>query len=157
MLRGGPADGCVDDTGLRDADGAIVRNGEQSREDSATDRTCGLCGRLLTGESASREHVIPNAIGGRKCVSNFLCVAYNSTTGSDWDDELVRQLRPLCTMLNVKRARGRNRPFVVETVSDRRLTLNPDGSMGIAEALYEAQELAGKTTVKMHAKTRCAN
>ena len=56
-------------------------------------------------------------------------------------------------MLNVKRARGRNRPFVVETVSDRRLTLNPDGSMGIAERLYEAQELAGKTTVKMHART----
>ena len=56
-------------------------------------------------------------------------------------------------MLNVKRARGRNRPFVVETVSDRRLTLNPDGSMGIAEPLFEAQELAGKTTVKMHART----
>ena len=56
-------------------------------------------------------------------------------------------------MLNVKRARGRNRPFVVETVSDRRLTLNPDGSMGIAEPLFEAQEFAGKTTVKIHART----
>ena len=88
-----------------------------------------------------------------KCVSNFLCVACNSTTGSEWDNELIRQLRPLCTMLNVKRAHGRNRPFVVETVSDRRLTLNPDGSMGIAEPLFEAQELAGKTTVKMHART----
>ena len=86
-------------------------------------------------------------------MSNFLCVACNSTTGSEWDDELVRQLTPLCTMLNVKRARGRNRPFVVETVTDRRLTLDPDGWMTIAEPLFEAQELAGKTTVKIRART----
>ena len=135
------------------AEGAIVRNEDQAREDSAIDSTCGLCGTALTGENSSREHVIPNAIGGRKCVSNFLCAACNSTTGSEWDDELVRQLGPLCTMLNVKRARGRNRPIVVETVSDRRLTLNPDGSMGIAVPLFEAQELAGKTSVKMRART----
>lgn len=86
-------------------------------------------------------------------MSNFLCAACNSTTGAEWDDELVRQLTPLCTMLNVKRARGRNRPFVVETVSDRKLTLNPDGSMTIAKPLFEAQELAGETAVKMHART----
>ena len=153
MLRGSPADGCVDDTGLGEREGTIVKDEHQAPEDRGTGRTCGLCGTALTGENASREHVIPNAIGGRKRVSNFLCVACNSRTGSEWDDELVRQLGPLCTMLNVKRAHGRNRPFVVETVSDRRLTLNPDGSMGIAVPLFEAQELAGKTTVKMHART----
>ena len=130
-----------------------MRDEHQSPEDRGTGRTCGLCGTAVTGENSSREHVIPNAIGGRKRVSNFLCVACNSTTGSEWDNELIRQLRPLCTMLNVKRARGRNRPFEVETVSDRKLTLNPDGSMGIAEPLFEEQELADKTTVKMRART----
>ena len=130
-----------------------MRDEHQAPEDSGAGRTCGLCGTALTGKNSSREHVIPNAIGGRKCVSNFLCVACNSTTGAEWDDELVRQLTPLCTMLNVKRARGQNRPFVVETVSDRKLNLNPDGSMTIAKPLFEAQELAGKTAVKMHART----
>ena len=130
-----------------------MRDEHQSPEDRGTGRTCGLCGTALTGENSSREHVIPNAIGGRKRVSNFLCVACNSTTGSEWDNELIRQFRPLCTMLNVKRARGRNRPFEVETVSDRKLTLNPDGSMGIAEPLFEEQELADKTTVKIRART----
>lgn len=125
----------------------------QSHEDNAIGGTCGLCGTSLTGENSSREHVIPNAIGGRKRVSDFLCVACNSTTGSEWDDELVRQLTPLCTMLNVKRSRGRNRAFEVETVSDRRLTLDPDGWMGIAEPLFEAQELAGKTSVRIRART----
>ena len=130
-----------------------MRDEHQAPEDSGAGRTCGLCGTALTRDNSSREHVIPNAIGGRRRVSNFLCVACNSTTGAEWDDELARQLRPLCTMLNVKRARGRNRRFVVETVSDRRLTLNPDGSMDIAEALFEAQDLAGKTAVKIHART----
>ena len=91
--------------------------------------TCALCGRSLTDKNKSREHVFPNALGGRKTVRNFICVKCNSRTGSDWDDELVRQLRPLCTMLNVNRARGRNRQFVVETLSDRKLVVNPDGSM----------------------------
>lgn len=137
---------------MSDAEGTVVRD-EQAPGDRGTGRTCGLCGTSLTGENSSREHVIPNAIGGRKRVSNFLCVACNSTTGSEWDDELVRQLRPLCTMLNVKRARGRNLPFVVETVSDRRLTLDPDGWMGITKPLLKEQELAGKTTVKIRART----
>ncbi|MYK32635.1 MAG: HNH endonuclease [Boseongicola sp. SB0670_bin_30] len=131
----------------------IVRDEHQALEESGADGICGLCGTALTGENSSREHIIPNAIGGRKRVSNFLCTPCNSTTGSEWDDELVRQLTPLCTMLNVKRSRGRNRSFVVETVSDRKLTLDSDGTMGIADPLFEAHELAGKTTVQIRART----
>ena len=125
----------------------------QSRGGNAIGMTCAFCGISLTGENASREHIFPNAIGGRKSVGNFLCVACNSRTGSEWDDELVRQFKPLCTMLNVSRARGQNRRFVVETVSGRRLDLNPDGSMTIAEPLFEAQELDGNTAVKIRART----
>ena len=153
MLRGGPADGSVDDTGLRDAEGAIVRNEDQAREDSAIDRTCGLCGTALTGENSSREHVFPIAIGGRKSVCNFLCRACNNRAGTEWDYELVRQLRPLCTMLNIRRTRRRNLPFVVETVSDRKLAVHPDGSMTIAEPRPEMQEVDGKTVVKVRAGT----
>ena len=115
--------------------------------------TCALCGISLTGENASREHVFPNAIGGRKSVGNFLCRACNNRTGTEWDNELVRQLRPLCTMLNVRRARRRNLPFVVETVSGRKLAVNPDGSMIIEKPRFEEQELDGKTVVKIHART----
>ena len=154
MLGAAFADGGRDHAGVAGIrKGVIVTGDHQAREDNATGMKCALCGMSLTGENASREHVFPNAIGGRKRVGNFLCVACNSRTGSDWDDELVRQFRPLCTMLNVNRARGRNRRFVVETVSDRRLALNPDGSMTIAEPLFEAQELDGKTAVKIRART----
>ena len=125
----------------------------ESRLDGAIGRTCALCGTSLTSENASKEHVFPNAIGGRKSIANFLCVACNSRTGSEWDDELVRQLRPLCTMLNVKRAHGRNRQFVVETLSGRKLAVNPDGSLTIARRRPDVQKLDGKTVVKISVGT----
>ena len=137
----------------RDTEGAIVTAEHQSREDGAIGMTCALCGISLTGENASREHVFPIAIGGRKSVGNFLCRACNNRTGTAWDNELVRQFRPLCTMLNVRRARRRNLPFVVETVSGRKLAVNPDGSMTIEKPRFEPQELDGKTVVKIHART----
>ena len=138
---------------LRDAEGAIVTAEHQSREDGAIGVMCALCGSSLTCDNASREHVFPIAIGGRKSVGNFLCRACNNRTGTEWDNELVRQFRPLCTMLNVRRARRRNLPFVVETVSGRKLAVNPDGSMTIERPRFEPQELDGKTVVKIHART----
>ena len=125
----------------------------RSQEVKRSSARCALCGTSLTGKNATREHVFPNAIGGRKKVSNFLCIACNSTTGNEWDSELVRQFRPLCTMLNVSRERGENRRFDVETVGGKKLTLKPDGSMTIAEPLFESQELDGNTAVKIHART----
>ena len=115
--------------------------------------TCALCGRWLTEENKSREHVFPNALGGRMTVRNFICVNCNSRTGSDWDNELVRQLHPLCTMLNVNRARGRNRQFVVETLSGRKLVVNPDGSMTTAEPVFKARERDDRTEVTVRART----
>ena len=88
-----------------------------------------------------------------RTVDNFICSDCNSKTGADWDATLIEQLRPLCTMLNVKRSRGRNRPFVVETISDRKLAVNPDGSMTIAEPVFEERQLDSKSEVKIHART----
>ena len=56
-------------------------------------------------------------------------------------------------MLNVNRAHGRNQHFVVETLSDRKLVVNPDGSMTIAKPVFETRERGGRTEVKMQART----
>ena len=123
------------------------------RERDARTMPCAFCGATLTNSNTSREHVFPNAIGGRKTVDNFICSNCNNKTGEDWDATLVEQLRPLCTMLNVNRPRGRNRQFVVETISDRKLAVNPDGSMTIAEPVFEKRQLDGKSEVKINART----
>ena len=114
---------------------------------------CALCAQRLTDSNASKEHIIPNAIGGRKKVSNFICKNCNCRTGHNWDIELVNQLKPLCTMLNIKRERGNNKPITVETVNSRKLDLNPDGSMTIAKPEFRRQDLGDKTEYKIKARS----
>ena len=45
-------------------------------------KTCWLCDRELT---ETREHIIPESMGGRKTVRGFICRNCNSETGHDWD------------------------------------------------------------------------
>lgn len=74
-------------------------------------RHCGICGELLTDRNDSREHVIPNALGGRRVVRGFLCGPCNNQTGDEWDAPLVRKLQPFCILLGVRRTRGSVRPM----------------------------------------------
>lgn len=55
--------------------------------DSDSPSLCILCSTRLTGETDSGEHIIPDAIGGRKAVRGFICKDCNSRTGTDWDAE----------------------------------------------------------------------
>jgi len=61
------------------------------------------------------EHIIPQAIGGRLKAA-LLCEHCNSTTGRQIDAVLTDQLRPIATILNVRRERGENQPFRVTQV-----------------------------------------
>ena len=139
--------------GCEDSERAIMTVELQSRECNASRMACAFCGTSLTAEHTSREHVLPNALGGRKTVSNFICVDCNSRTGAGWDKELVQQLRPLCTMLNVNRARGKNQHFVVETTSDRNLVVKPDGSMTIATPVFNERKLDNESKITIRART----
>ena len=158
-LRGRSTPRCVGGSRKTSAGSRTTEVDGDGREDAEEERTastntrCALCGASLMEENASREHVFPNAIGGRKKVRSFLCAACNSKTGHEWDNELVGQLRPLCTMLNVRRERGENRPFDVETVGGRDLTLKPDGSMTIARPVFQPREVDGNAGVRIRART----
>ena len=47
---------------------------------------CWLCDRELT---ETREHIIPESMGGRKTVRGFICRDCNSETGHDWDVAVI--------------------------------------------------------------------
>ena len=119
-----------------------------------SENLCAICGTTLIKSNSSREHVIPNAIGGRKTVGNFICINCNSLTGTQWDNELVNQLKPLCTLLNIKRGRGKNQPIPVETVKGRELILNPDRSMAPLKPVIEEHDLGGKTEINIQARSK---
>lgn len=116
-------------------------------------KLCAFCRTPLTKSNRTKEHIIPNAIGGRKKVINFICRSCNSKTGEKWDAELINQLRPFCTMLDISRARGHNQPFPVETVSGRTLTWNPDGSLTIRRPVFEQRSVDDKKYVTMQARS----
>lgn len=78
---------------------------------------CTLCDEIITPDTDSREHVIPQAIGGGNfSVSGFLCSACNNKTGNEWDAVLAKQLAPWCLWFDVKRSRGSAQPQVFETL-----------------------------------------
>lgn len=114
---------------------------------------CALCKIQLTGKNASKEHIFPNAIGGRRTVKRFICATCNSEFGRKWDADLVRQLMPLCTLLDVKRSRGTNQPFIVERIDGTKLKYHSDGSMSRAEPVCEIDESEDKIEVNIKART----
>ncbi len=90
------------------------------------------CGNLLTKENSTEEHVILNAIGGRRMVKGFICERCNNETGTNWDAELVRQLQPLSLLLGIKRQRGSVPTQEFATSSGGKIRLHSDGRMTTA-------------------------
>ena len=114
---------------------------------------CALCQTSFTAANSTKDHVIPNAIGGRKKVRNFICRRCNSKTGAKWDSELAKQLQPFSTMLNVRRERRGNQPIAVETVSGRKLTWNPDGLLTSYKPTFDQRVENDKTLITIEARS----
>ena len=92
-------------------------------------RLCTLRGCTLTADNDTDEHIIPNAIGGRRKVRGFICRPCNSDSGSEWDNELAKHLNPFSIHLGIKRQRGKVPSQIFPTTSGRRVRVNADGTM----------------------------
>lgn len=68
--------------------------------------TCYNCGTTLNQKNRSAEHIIPNAIGGKKKAYNLLCSACNKHYGQTIDQVLANQLGPFGYLLNIPLDRG---------------------------------------------------
>lgn len=114
---------------------------------------CILCRVEITDENDSREHLIQNAIGGRKRVKGVLCTSCNSTTGREWDSELARQLQPLSSFFAITRQRGEIPPQPLATVSGQQFIRRPDGQMTVARPCYEEVQTDAGTQISISAPT----
>lgn len=98
---------------------------------------CWLCDRTIDDSLDSREHIIPNSLGGRRVVQGFLCTDCNNATGEQWDSQLEAQLRPMALMFGVKRQDGEEtRAHVVQALSGAKYSLRADGTMTPAGSPY---------------------
>ena len=67
---------------------------------------CAVCSDLLTEENDSWEHVIPNALGGKRRIRGFICNTCNRRTGNEWDAALAAALQHFSVLIGVHRDRG---------------------------------------------------
>ncbi|MGP5211574.1 HNH endonuclease [Psychrobacter alimentarius] len=107
---------------------------------SALEKQCLLCERNISTETDSREHIIPNSIGGRKKVSGFLCADCNSKSGDNWESELAKQMNPLSLFFRINRERGNAPSQKFKTISGEEWELNVDGSMNLPKPIFKKQQ-----------------
>lgn len=71
---------------------------------------CYLCQRELTQRNSSKEHIIPNALGG-KLTARILCHDCNNKLGSSCDALLAKSLEFFANRVNHSRSHGKVQPF----------------------------------------------
>ena len=114
-------------------------------------QNCALCDEPIALDNDSKEHIIPNAIGGRLTVQGFLCRVCNSRTGEEWDDVLAKQLNPVCNLLDIKRQRGRPPALEVNTMGGLRVRHRSDGHITTDRFRVFEHRIADKTHVQVTA------
>lgn len=114
---------------------------------------CGLCENTLSGKNRSKEHIIPNAIGGRKKAIDFICKACNSAFGENWDAELARQMNWFSLAVGISRDRGDPPKQIVQTVEGDKYWLLSDGSLTPEKSAYSELDHGDSVTISMTSKT----
>ena len=117
-----------------------------------TKSICALCDDPIALESDSREHIIPNSIGGHRKVRNFICKGCNSRTGDSWDAEIWHQFSHIAMMHGVERDRGEPPSIQIQTVDGNRYLLLPDGSLTIAHPTFKAEPGEQGTNISIAAR-----
>ena len=115
---------------------------------------CTLCSCSLTADNNTEEHIIPNAIGGRKEVQGFICRTCNSESGLEWDNELARQLNPLSIHLGIRRQRRNVPSQAFPTASGQNVLVNADGTMTPAKPEVTVTTEEDKTRIHVSARSR---
>ena len=114
---------------------------------------CALCNKSFDEVKDSWEHIIPNAIGGRKKVKGFLCRDCNLRTGQEWDSELARQLNAASIMLGIKRDKGRPPSILIDTLDGQKLRLESDGRLRKHGVEIKEQKIRKEMHVAISAPT----
>jgi hypothetical protein len=111
-----------------------------------------LCDVSLTERTDSREHVVPNAIGGRLKVKGFICKRCNNSAGQDWDAEIATNLIHLSHLVGITRDRGQPPSMRVKTVAGEDILLKSGGGMTIAEPIYSETSTGDGVEVQFSAR-----
>lgn len=88
---------------------------------------CYICGKEITEENKSDEHIILNAIGGHLHSYTILCKDCNSKMGDHADAQLAKDLSFYSHMLQVKRNRKQAPDIVMKDKEDNDIIVKEAG------------------------------
>jgi hypothetical protein len=114
---------------------------------------CVRCGDPITDANDSREHIIPNSIGGRLKTRGFICVDCNSLSGQAWDGALAEQLNPLCIFFGIVRERGESPAELIETTAGERLMHQSGGGFMLEKPVFQETTTEAGKQIKIIART----
>lgn len=120
---------------------SIVNDGSMTSE-IGPDAACALQGifEKCQGVQGSGEHIIPNAIGGRK-KTRCICVGCNSESGSRWDAVLTKQFNILCIFFGVKRQEGEVQNEMLRNADGEELVLSPRGTIQPRKPAFDERDI----------------
>ncbi|NRB63190.1 MAG: HNH endonuclease [Saprospiraceae bacterium] len=119
-------------------------------------KECAYCESEITKSNDSKEHIIPNSIGGRKTVCGFICQTCNNSLGRSWDAALAKQLEWFSLTIGIKRDRAINskKNMIVQTQDGTELRLQSTGIITSKDPFCELTESDGQVNIRMFARTK---
>ena len=114
---------------------------------------CAFCGTSFTAANDSKEHILPNAIGGRRAVTRFICKGCNAKAGSEWDRALADQFKPICILLNIDRQRGSVPSLRVQTTGGDTLQLHADGRVTAPHPTVTKTRTGNQVSIRITARS----
>lgn len=106
---------------------------------------CALCNTPITEQNQSKEHVIPQSIGGHLKVKDFICDPCNNRVGHTWDNALADQLILFTRSLNIIREK-KNSKYVVTDINNKQYIKQPNGDFNLVRPNHDpVQENSDKS------------
>ncbi|HEX4044075.1 MAG TPA: HNH endonuclease [Gammaproteobacteria bacterium] len=92
-------------------------------------RQCIFCDNILSLETKP-EHILMNALGGRKTLKNTTCSEHNEIYGGTIDSALAKQVEVIRHLLQLESGSGKSPPMLRAVKSGKdKLNLNSDGTI----------------------------
>jgi len=108
---------------------------------------CLYCDTEFNDNNGSKEHIIPNALGGRKKTRNACCKDCNNSFGESIDFALASNFQEIASLLNIQRERGEPREIKNAIGEDgEKYRILPGGKPDRLSAKPIVIEDGGKTT-----------
>lgn len=102
-----------------------------------TTKNCRGCGAVLTTANDSEAHIIPKALGGRLKPKGIICRTCNTALDKLADNALIKAFGDWPTLLDIPREGGDNPTKIIDTTNNRRVRVQPDGTLTAMNVKYE--------------------